>query len=69
MLEKDEEVPFGFSDNGPQPTGTPADWEPGGALGPQVRSNVDAGTDVIDLAAMRESLEAQRKARGPVSDV
>lgn len=27
---------------------------------PTVRSDVDAGTDVIDLAAMRDELEAAR---------
>lgn len=30
---------------------------------PTVRENVDAGTDVIDLAAMRSQLEADRDRR------
>jgi hypothetical protein len=30
---------------------------------PTVRSDVDAGTDVIDLAAMRAELEAERDRR------
>jgi hypothetical protein len=30
---------------------------------PTVRENVDAGTEVIDLAAMRDQLEADRKRR------
>ena len=34
--------------------------EEGRPAGPQVRENVDAGTDVIDLAAMKAELEAGR---------
>jgi len=37
---------------------------PGGAMGPQVRVNVDAGTNVIDLAGMLAGLEAGRKKPG-----
>jgi hypothetical protein len=33
------------------------------ADGPTVRENVDAGVDVIDLAAMRDELEAARLRR------
>jgi hypothetical protein len=35
---------------------------PAGAQGPTIRTNVDAGTDVIDLAQMRADLEAGRRA-------
>jgi hypothetical protein len=41
--------------------------EPGeitpGVSGPRIRENVDAGTDVIDLTAMRAELEAARAKR------
>ncbi len=37
---------------------------PGGAMGPQVRTNVDAGTNVINLADMLAGLEAGRKPGG-----
>jgi hypothetical protein len=36
---------------------------PGSAQGPTIRENVDAGTDVIDLTAMREGFEAERRRR------
>jgi len=35
-----------------------------GMNGPQIREGVDAGTDVIDLTAMRAELEADRARRG-----
>jgi hypothetical protein len=55
-LAEDESVPFGWQEH----TGevTP------GMNGPQIRENVDAGTDVIDLTAMRAELEADRARRG-----
>jgi hypothetical protein len=34
-----------------------------GVSGPRIRENVDAGTDVIDLTAMRAELEAARAKR------
>jgi hypothetical protein len=37
---------------------------PGGAMGPQVRTGVDAGTNVINLADMMAGLEAGRKKPG-----
>lgn len=53
-LENDDSVPFGFSESG-------GDEMTPGVAGPTVRSNVDAGTSVIDLAAMRAELEGARK--------
>jgi hypothetical protein len=50
-LDQDQEVPFEFADS------TGAD------PGFQRRESVDAGTDVIDLAAMRDQLEADRRER------
>lgn len=35
-----------------------------GVAGPKIRENVYAGTDVIDLTAMRAELEADRAKRG-----
>lgn len=52
-MEKDEDVPLSFEQGEMGPEG-----------GPTVRENVDAGTDVIDLTAMRKELEAQRAKRG-----
>jgi hypothetical protein len=46
-------VPLKFEDDGDMPNG----------FEPTVRANVDAGTDVIDLAAMRAELEADRARR------
>ena len=55
-LAEDESVPFTWKEE----TGelTP------GMAGPVRRENVDAGTDVIDLTAMRAELEAERAKRG-----
>lgn len=35
-----------------------------GRMGPKVRTGVDAGTDVIDIGAMRAELEAARAKGG-----
>ena len=51
-------MPFSFQ---PAQTAMPA-----GAMGPQVRTNVDAGTNVISLAGMISGLEAGRKPGGGV---
>jgi hypothetical protein len=59
MLSQDEEIPFSFQDSGP----AEGDFAPGGLHGMQVREGVDAGVDVIDLAAMRHSLEEARRKR------
>jgi len=55
-LIDDETVPISMEEGGAQ--GLPT-----GAAGPTIRSNVEAGTDVIDLNAMRAELEAERLAR------
>ena len=55
-LSEDESVPFSF-----QAAQTAM---PGGTMGPQVRTNVDAGTNVINLADMLAGLEAGRKKPG-----
>jgi hypothetical protein len=52
MLDEDEEVPFRLNRDGGGLEDMPD--------GPTVRKNVDAGVDVIDLTAMRASLEAER---------
>lgn len=51
-LEEDQEVPFGWSEEGTD-SGLPFTR----------REAVDAGTDVIDLAAMRDQLETDRRNR------
>lgn len=53
-LSEDEEVGFRLGED---------DGFAGMQGGPTVRENVDAGTDVIDLAAMRAELEAARAER------
>jgi hypothetical protein len=55
-MDEDESVPFSF-----QAAQTAM---PGGATGPQVRTGVDAGTNVINLADMLAGLEAGRKKPG-----
>jgi len=55
-MSDDEDCPFTIQEG-------PADF--GGAQGPTIRENVDAGTDVIDLAKMRDELEALRVQRKP----
>lgn len=62
FMEQAEDIPFGFDSSG---TGLPSDQRP------QVRENVDAGTEVIDLNAMRAELEAERAKRAgrQVTDV
>jgi hypothetical protein len=47
---------FEFREAGPEPGEM-------GLEGPAVREGVDAGVGVIDLTAMREELEAQRRKR------
>lgn len=53
-LAADESVPFHFTEEAPE-------MGAGTGMGPVVRENVDAGTDVIDLGAMRDQLEDQRR--------
>jgi hypothetical protein len=62
-LEQDPEVPLTFDQGG-------SGGDAGGVFaglpagqGPQIRENVDAGVDVIDLSAMRRELEASRRHR------
>jgi hypothetical protein len=59
-LDQEEEIPFslgagdgGFEDGSTAP----------GQQGPTIRTGVDAGTNVIDLAAMRAELEASQGMR------
>lgn len=55
-LDQAEDIPFSLQGGGLEDL-------PEGHR-PQVRSGVDAGTDVIDLAAMRASFEAGRRGGG-----
>jgi RNA polymerase-binding transcription factor DksA len=55
-LDEDQEVPFGWSE------------DTGSELPFTRREAVDAGTDVIDLAAMRSELEEQRRKRAQGGD-
>ena len=50
FMEQAEDIPLSVAEGD-----IPAD------LRPTVRANVDAGTDVIDLGAMRAELEAARR--------
>lgn len=52
-LHEDESVPFRWRET------EPGEITPG-VSGPQIRENVDPGTKVIDLSAMRAELEAAR---------
>lgn len=57
-LSDEEDIPFRISrDVSAQQQEAPA------RRGPAVREGVDAGTDVIDLAAMKAELEANPEAR------
>ena len=51
----------GLQQDGTISSSDDADQAPG--FEPAVRTDVDAGTDVIDLAAMRAQLEAERDQR------
>ena len=55
-MADDESVPFSFQS---APTALPF-----GPSGPQVRTGVDAGTNVISLTDMLAGFEAGRKPRG-----
>jgi hypothetical protein len=55
-LDEDESVPFRMQESEAPMPGTPGGF--------RVRENVDAGVEVIDLNAMRESLEAARHQKG-----
>ena len=60
-LSEDPDVPFKIQEEDPDAIfGTDED---GQRAGPLVRENVDAGVDVIDLAAMKAELEAGRAQR------
>lgn len=60
-MSEDPDVPFKLQEEDPASAfGTD---EEGRRAGPLVRENVDAGTDVIDLAAMKAELEAGRVLR------
>jgi hypothetical protein len=56
-MSEDESVPFSWKDDAEPGEVTP------GVSGPTIRENVDAGVKVIDLAAMRAELEADRDRR------
>lgn len=55
-LSEDESIPFSY---GGGDDGLDQDGLPAGIRGPQ-RRTADTGQEVIDLAAMRRELEAQR---------
>lgn len=55
-MDEDETVPFSFRAAGTQ--------APGGAMGPRVRTGVDAGVSQIDLGSMVTDLEAARQRKG-----
>jgi hypothetical protein len=56
-LEADGTVSFKGDEEGAEEEGFPAE----AAGGPTVRREVDAGTDVIDITAMRAELEKQKR--------
>lgn len=55
-LDQDEDIPFSRNSDASGAFGE-------GEMGPTVRTGVDAGTAVIDLAAMRAELEADPRSR------
>jgi hypothetical protein len=61
-LDEDESVPISFEGGGAEERPEIANLHP--SEQPQTRQDVDAGMHVIDLTAMRTSLEGQREGGG-----
>jgi hypothetical protein len=61
-LDQEEEIPFTRNNDAGQKFGGGGEVAPG-MEGPTIRTGVDAGTNVIDLAAMRAELEADPRSR------